>query len=265
MIRVDKRGGLGNQMFQYAFGLTAAGELGTSFWYDTSELARYFVLGEHERRRPLLPPLRRREIVADDRDDPVAVLSSLTDRTVYGGHFYGAGYPAPAAAEVKEAFTVRGEAQASFRQSYGGLLTSGYVCAHVRLTDFFTYRDDVTLPPGYYRRALETLSTPLPVVFVSDDIATVRDTLADIPGMFEQNDEEITDFLLLRHASVVISSNSSFSWWAAWLNEDARIIAPREWLGLHQGAEFPPGTILPTWEQIPACAAEDGSWRRNCS
>jgi Glycosyl transferase family 11 len=250
-------------MFQYAFGLTAAGELDTSFWYDTSELARYFVLGEHERRRPLLPPLRRREIVTDDRDDPVAVLSSLTDHTVYGGYFYGAGYPAPATAEVKEAFSVRGEVEASFRQSYRDLLAMGYVCAHVRLTDFFTYRDDVTLPPGYFRRALEALSTPLPVVFVSDDIATVRDTLADIPGMFEQNDE-ITDFLLLRHASVVISSNSSFSWWAAWLNEDARVIAPRHWLGLNQGAEFPPGTILPTWERIPARAAEDGSWRRNC-
>jgi hypothetical protein len=134
------------------------------------------------------------------------------------------------------------------------------VCAHVRLTDFFTYRDDVTLPPGYFRRALEALSTPLPVVFVSDDVATVRRTLADIPGRFEQNDE-ITDFLLLRHSSVVITSNSSFSWWAAWLNEDARVIAPRHWLGLKQGVEFPPGTILPTWEQIPARAPTDGRWR----
>jgi hypothetical protein len=58
----------------------------------------------------------------------------------------------------------------------------------------------------------------------------------------------------------VISSNSSFSWWAAWLNRDARVIAPRLWLGLSVGEEFPPGTIPAGWEQIAGSDKGDGEW-----
>jgi Glycosyl transferase family 11 len=249
-------------MFQYAFALTAAAAVGTSFWYDTSDLEPYFVLAAQRRRKPLLPPLRRREVVSDDCDDPATIIASLTDRTVYGGYFYGSGYVESASAPIRRAFTERRAVQESFGGRFGRLLASGYVCAHVRLTDFFTYRDDVTLSPDYYLRALDTLSPRLQVVFVSDDISTVRNTLSDVPAAFESNDE-ITDFLLLRYATAVISGNSSFSWWASWLNEEGHVIAPRYWLGVARGVEFPPGTIPARWKQISGREDGDRPWTRS--
>jgi hypothetical protein len=149
-----------------------------------------------------------------------------------------------------------------FRERYAALLEGGYVAAHVRLTDFFTYRDDVTLSPGYYRRAIDTLAVDLPVVVVSDEPERVRRAFDVDPGIRVEANDEIIDFLLLRHATHVVSSNSSFAWWAAWLNDSPslRVIAPRWWLGIHAKCELPVKVILENWEQIEPRCPEDGGW-----
>jgi hypothetical protein len=183
VIEVDRRGQLGNQMFQYAFAVAAAERLNTAFRYDTRELGLYFVL-QGKPRRPHLPLFRAREYFSDDRDDPAEILETLTNHTRYGGYFYGYGYSAPAANSVRKHFTVKPEITTVFSERYGDLLEEAYVCAHVRLTDFATYREDVRMAPDYYRRALERVGASLPVVFVSDDIATVRATLDDLSARF---------------------------------------------------------------------------------
>jgi hypothetical protein len=45
-------------------------------------------------------------------------------------------------------------------------------------------------------------------------------------------------------------SNSSFSWWAAWLGhtEQARVIAPAQWLRGRATASL--GIALPTWQLL---------------
>src|SRR6476659_4030216 len=101
-------------MFQYAFGLAAAQRLGTRHAYNAWTLERYFtvesrwinvakrcaVLGSNG-----LHGFDRREVVADDREDPDLVLESVTDRTRYGGHFYSERFFLPAASDVRTAFT----------------------------------------------------------------------------------------------------------------------------------------------------------------
>jgi Glycosyl transferase family 11 len=258
MIAVDKRGQLGNQMFQYAFAAAAARRLSTTFRYDVSDLAPHFTLLQPSGRGLVF---RRREIITDDRDDPDDVFATLTDRTRYGGYFYGYGYVRHAA-DAGRAFTVHPEIGSRFHRRYGGLVAGGYICCHARLTDFFTYRDNVTLAPGYYRRALDVIDTDRPVVFVSDDIAMVAATLDGLPGARFEETDAVTALLLLSHASAVVSSNSSLSWWGSWLNDrpGLHVIAPRWWLGVNEGAEFPVRAIPPSWHQIPARTATDGTW-----
>lgn len=272
MIAVDRRGRLGNQMFQYAFGLAAAQRLGTRCAYDTIELERYFDLEGSRRGRAAtrlmawavdrVLGLERREIATEGGEDPDEVLASTTDRTYYGGHFYSGHFFAPSSAAVRRAFTVREVHLERFETKYRDLLRDGYLAAHVRLTDFFTYRDDVTLPPGYYRRALDRLEPDLPVVVVSDEPDRVRAVLGSDPRIRIEANEEIVDFLLLRHANGLITSNSSFAWWAAWLNDrpGLRVIAPRWWLGLHAGREIPVKVIPEEWQQVDPRRPEDGEW-----
>jgi hypothetical protein len=259
-------------MFQYAFGVAAARRLGTRFAYDTSELERYFVLLEpHLVRASIRLAVRlgdrirgfeRREVVADDREDPDVILENVTDRTFYGGHFYSDHFFNPSAAAVRSAFRVHDLYLDQFLAKYGTLARAGYIAAHVRLTDFFTYRDDVTLPPGYCRRALAQLDPGLPVVVVSDEPERVRAALGDDPRIQVEANDEIIDFLLLRHATQVVTSNSSFAWWAAWLNDrpGLRVVAPRWWLGLHAEREFPVKVIPEEWQQVEARRPEDGEW-----
>jgi hypothetical protein len=272
MIMVDKRGRLGNQMFQYAFGLAAAQQLGTRHVYDTSELEPYFALAERRLAREAtrraarlverVADFHRREVSADDREDPDEILAGVTNRTVYGGHFYSEHFFRPAATAVRRAFRVHDAHFRRFEAKYASLLESGYICAHVRLTDFFTYREDVTLPPGYYSRALREVDEDLPVVIVSDEPDRVSAAFGSDPRLRVETNDEIIDFLLLRHASQVISSNSSFAWWAAWLNDmpQLRVIAPRWWLGIHDEVELPVRAIPEQWEQIKPRCPGDGEW-----
>jgi hypothetical protein len=259
-------------MFQYAFAVAVAQRLGTFQAYDTSELERYFaLLGPRvvrtatrlmARTYDRFFALERREVVADDREDPTDVLESAVDRTFYGGHFYSEHFFRPAAADVRRAFRIRDVHVERFEAKYASLVDRGYVGAHVRLTDFFTYRDDVTLPPGYYRRALSALDDDLPVIIVSDEPDRVRAAFDSDPRIRVEANDEIIDFLLLRNAAQLISSNSSFAWWAAWLNDrpGLRVIAPRWWLGLHARHELPVKAIPVEWEQIEPRSPDDGEW-----
>jgi len=137
VIAVDKRGRLGNQMFQYAFAVAVAQQLGTFQIYDTSELEPYFALLEPSllkgaRRRMAraydrLFGFERREVDADDREDPDEVLANAANYTVYGGHFYSGHFFRPAAPSVRRAFTVHEVHIERFREKYASLLDSGLI------------------------------------------------------------------------------------------------------------------------------------------
>lgn len=272
MIAVDKRGRLGNQMFQYAFGVAAAERLGTRHAYDTCEIERYFELLEPHAIRAAtrlavrlgdrLSEFERREVEADDQEDPGSILENVTDRTFYGGHFYSDHFFRPAATAVRRAFSVRAVHRERFEEKYADVLAGRYIAAHVRLTDFFTYRDDVTLPPGYYRRAFEELDPDLQVIVVSDEPDRVRAAFRSDPRIRVEANDEIIDFMILKYASEVVSSNSSFAWWAAWLNEQPglRVIAPRWWLGFHMEREFPVKAVPGEWRQLDPRRPEDDEW-----
>jgi hypothetical protein len=110
------------------------------------------------------------------------------------------------------------------------------------------------LPASYYLECLEEIAPTdgVPVVFVGDDFEGLEGDLAHIPGVrFERNDEAL-DLLLIANAASVVTSNSSFGWWGAYLNtgEGTRVLAPRHWLGFREGKELPHGVVPDRWEQI---------------
>ena len=52
----------------------------------------------------------------------------------------------------------------------------------------------------------------------------------------------IIDFQLLLNADVAIIANSTFSWWAAYLNPNIqKVFLPRDWLGFRINKLLPPG------------------------
>jgi hypothetical protein len=64
----------------------------------------------------------------------------------------------------------------------------------------------------------------------------------------------LDDFQLLNSARIHIMANSTFSWWAAYLNPDpaARIMGPKYWFGHKPQHQFeaPEGIMHPAWEWV---------------
>jgi Glycosyl transferase family 11 len=264
VIGVERRGRLGNQLFQFAFGIAASQRLQTSFVMADHELRELFTLGPYRRpsarvRRSLryrldktLRPYAIRKIDNRDFDRPRDVMESLSDRTHYAGFFQSEDFFFQAREAVRTAFTALPRHVAAFADTYAALLERPYVCCHVRRTDYLEWLGGAALPWSYYAEALHSLAADdIPIVFVGDDLSDVRQAFGGRANVrFEENDE-IIDLLLLAHADAVVTSNSSFGWWGAWLGRsDRTVVAPRYWLGFKDGHEYPPAVVPSRWTQI---------------
>lgn len=116
------------------------------------------------------------------------------------------------------------------------------VSVHIRRGD---YVSDVNIAQrhgscslAYYQEAVERIARAVafPEVFVfSDDIEWARRNLRlDHPVVYVSHNGEARnyeDLRLMRLCKHHIIANSSFSWWGAWLSENAekKVIAPRKW------------------------------------
>jgi len=112
---------------------------------------------------------------------------------------------------------------------------SSSVSIHIRRTDYAVYPHSF-LPLHYYQRAVEYIQEKLtkPIFYVfSDDPDWVEQHL-DIPAPFQviRGHSGIEDMYLMSQCQHNIIANSTFSWWAAWLNQnqDKVVIAPKDYL-----------------------------------
>lgn len=117
------------------------------------------------------------------------------------------------------------------------LNTPESVSLHVRRGDYV--KANIALNKIYYEKAIdyiqENYTNPIFVVF-SDDLEWVKKNI-QINGkcIFVNEEKKLKDYeelFIMSRCRTNIISNSTFSWWAAWLNpnKDKVVIAPRKWL-----------------------------------
>jgi hypothetical protein len=122
------------------------------------------------------------------------------------------------------------------------------ISVHVRRGDYlktnksFKMKDGWFIGVDYYKNAVEYIKTKVknPHFFIfSDDIEWCKKNLNFIknPIFVENTSNELEDFALMKYCKYNIIPNSSFSWWAAWLNEnkDKIVIAPKVWFKHRDG------------------------------
>ena len=114
------------------------------------------------------------------------------------------------------------------------------VCLHVRGGD---YQDRWRLDKDYYTRAIGHLKNIIEIksiVVFTDDRKFAESILFDFHFSFFENDQNYPSYIemfLMSHAKNLIIANSSFSWWAAYLNTNhINIIAPKKWLSLEHNS-----------------------------
>jgi len=115
---------------------------------------------------------------------------------------------------------------------------SNSVGIHIRRGDYLSSSLHHVCDLTYYLKAItsmrERLTSPLFFVF-SDDLSWCRKNLhfanCNFVEVSGQKENFVPDFWLLSLCKNTIISNSTFSWWAAWLNEnpDKIVVAPHRW------------------------------------
>lgn len=121
---------------------------------------------------------------------------------------------------------------------------------HIRRTDYVTsngYHPVQTIT--YYEEALSIINNDKIVVF-SDDINWCKENLNFNNMVFAENNTNIEDMYLMSMCNDNIIANSSFGWWAAWLNKNAekKIIAPLDWFG--PGAPSDKDIVPDSWIRL---------------
>lgn len=128
---------------------------------------------------------------------------------------------------------------------------------HVRRGDYlfipFMEEKGINLPREYYINAIEQIlkeKKEIFFIFLTDDIEFVKFCFQDIKNKVISNNDLEVDFAIMTLCEYGIISNSSFSWWGAYLmNNRKKIIAPKYWFGWKKRIEAPKG-IHSSWMDI---------------
>ena len=142
------------------------------------------------------------------------------------------------------------EYKQSFLRKYGELYTDNKVFViHVRLGDYENNKLEgvsISLPAEYYYHILAKYDmTKYKVLVISNRVEKAKKMFDDYPDFLVFQDDMIIDFQKIMNADVAIIANSTFSWWAAYLNskQDKKIYAPKNWLGYNRNKEYPVGIM----------------------
>jgi len=115
------------------------------------------------------------------------------------------------------------------------------VSLHIRRGDYVNNNYHDLCSPQYYQKAVGQLETKVssPTFFVfSDDIEWVKNNLSiKHPTEYVSNPKlsDSEELFLMSQCQNNIIANSSFSWWGAWLNNNPTktVIAPNRWVNNH--------------------------------
>lgn len=130
------------------------------------------------------------------------------------------------------------------------------IAVHIRRGDFLKFKDSIgVLNLDYYRDALLEVkhSNPNSEVWAySDDLQFIKQNqkylgIDYIPDSASALTETETLFLMSA-AKAIVTSNSTFSWWAATLSSrETKVFCPDPW---HKSAPIPNELVPPSWKTV---------------
>lgn len=227
-------GGLGNQLFQYALSrhLAQYDEIGYDITYYDSEDNKN---GKWVKRDFLLPYFfDDLKIVYADQDGRERVNQWEYDycRRYKNCWFWGDWQGARYSHDTKLNIHLKDEyITDDMRRIAEEMKQCNSVSVHVRRTDYAVY--NWILPPSYYDRAFKRIKDLIinPHFYIfSDDPDWCKDNLPIGLKIFLHGNE-LEDFWLMSQCKHNIIANSTYSYWAAFLNEnkEKQIIYPEKW------------------------------------
>ena len=287
MIIVNLKGGLWNQMFQYALGRKLALKnddtlklcvAGLDRANEVGDIYRPFSLGRFNVVRDIASETETRALKY-----PYGILSKVWQyfsfkvlrRTHTGfepamlqrrgdifldGYWQSPNYFADIRDTLLQDFTLAEPLTGYAKETATQMQTTTSVSIHIRRGDYVknphVQQEFGICSQQYYQTAIAEVTERHPdaTFFVfSDDIDWVKTSLNLGERAVYVSDPELTDtteLYLMSQCKHNIIANSTFSWWAAWLNQhpDKLVIAPTPWF---DRSWYDPSLIPDSWLQLP--------------
>jgi Glycosyl transferase family 11 len=259
LITTMLQGGLGNQLFQYAMGLSASQFLRTRLQLDISLLDR----GNPYRmfNLDLFEDVRRRDVVHGSKAtvmekhfeyDPQQIFN-IKDGDVLRGYWQSEAYfegvvpnlfyglrPAKPMPQLFFPWAEERIEEAGDSSCFLGIRRGDYLLKQ-------EYHGVLSI--DYYKRALNlihNMTGKTPIVFIfSDDMDWCKNELADklgypsivagtfFPTVGTTKGREDADLYLMSLCRNAVIANSSYHWWGAWLGDFKKqprvVVAPKQW------------------------------------
>ena len=196
---------LGNWMFQYAAAKSFAGGGDVAFviedrsWWPAVE-----------KFRSVMPDLK----IVERAPEGVEVLKGLFQDVKYIDDGI-----------VRTLFPLRGR--------YAGRIPAGTVSIHVRRGDYLDLpHQHPFVGRDYLRHAVSRFPRGTRFMVFSDDIPWCRKFFKGANFRFSEGKDVVDDLFLMSWCDHHICSNSTFSWWGAYLGRRGRVIFPSLWYGM---------------------------------
>lgn len=287
MIKLILSGGLGNQMFEYAAGRALSIRHSTNLEIDlyllnknTKATIRKYELdifnidvissksiinkiavkcfGSIKSKNIAYLFLRKLGIFRDEKAQYYDNrFENIPDNTTLFGYFQNVKYFESISDQLRKDFTFKIPLNDKNKEIRLKIENNTSISVHIRRGDYASNTSNLPiLDISYYKNAIESITSQIenPHFFIfSDGIEWVKENL-DLSALkhefidWNKNENSYIDMQLMSLCKHNIIANSSFSWWAAWLNinPDKLVIAPQKWYKGDTGT-YPDGFLPEKW------------------
>lgn len=247
-------GGLGNQMFQCALGkVQKVNGLEVKFdlsWFNTPQITAFPRPYNLDKFKVKVDQGIRGELKRlKERNFDLGVTTY--DKHYFDGYWQYVEYYKKVVPVLKKEFCVKEEyLTKEYFELKEKIVNSNSVSVHVRRGDLLVNARDYAQTLEYYKEAIKMIKQTqkkVKVFVFSDDIGWCKKNFKGVTFVSLVDYLELELMKLCKHN---IISNSTFSWWAQFLNEnkDKIIIAPKMWRSdPFDQVKFEQGLYLPNW------------------
>ncbi|NRD20804.1 alpha-1,2-fucosyltransferase [Winogradskyella eckloniae] len=260
MVVINLKGGLGNQLFEYAASLAIAKQRNQELKIDIKsfendpygrtfglnsfnienktcskrEVNRFLKLSVFERLTNALKSRNsKRYYSLGDLEVDVSILEANPKDQYLNGYFANPTYFNEIRDVLLEKIALKDEFKTDlFKKKIEWIRQNNFVSVHIRRADYISDKGASqlfeTLDRNYYNRCIEHFKskneTPTKFLFFSDDIPWVRNEFKDLENIYFIEERELYkdyyDLMFMAACDHNIIANSTFSWWSAWLNKN---------------------------------------------
>lgn len=259
MITVRIGGGLGNQLFFYSFGYAMAKRTNQKLRFDISNYGkgnklvkeRPFKLNELcvsntdffeiPMRQGILNKIYRKlqiglfvPVFQNGSIDPYEFIKKPTRDSYWNNFWVKYTFFDEYRNELSKQFHVKKELSVQAKKYMDEIEKTDSVMVHIRRGDYVSVNHSV-LSMSYYEDAMRLVYTEVDnpqFYFFSDDLQWVKNKFGEKGNYHyvDDLDDDLEEFSIISHAANAILADSTFSWWATYINDynkDGIVICPK--------------------------------------